>query len=53
MKEYEIIWEGHVREIYVVVAESEADARENWFDGSLVHSEAYDGEVTSVEEMED
>lgn len=52
MREYEVTWEGRVREVYLVMAESEAEARENWTDGSLAHSEAFDGEVTSVEEAD-
>lgn len=52
MPEYEVTWEGRIREVYFVMAESEAEARENWADGHLSHSVAFDGEVTSVEEVD-
>ena len=53
MLEFEVTWEGRVREVYYVMAESEAEARENWTEGDLSHSVAFDGEVVEVAEVAD
>ena len=53
MPEFEVTWEGRVREVYYVEAESEAEARENWHDGDLDHSVSFDGEVIEVAEADD
>lgn len=53
MAQFEVVYEGSVREVYVVEADSEEEAREVWVDGWLASSEVYDGEVVDVEEMED
>lgn len=52
MPEFEIVYEGRVREIYVITADSEEEARLNWVDADLAQSEVYDGEVISVEEID-
>lgn len=52
MPEFEIVYEGQVREVYVVIADSEEEAREVWPDGWLASSEVYDGEVIRVEEID-
>lgn len=48
MPTYEVIYEGTLREVYLVDAESEAEAREKWLDSEPIASEAFDGEVTEV-----
>lgn len=53
MPEFEVTWEGRVREVYYVMAESEDEARENWPDGHLASSESFDGEVIEVAEVSD
>lgn len=52
MKTYEVIYEGTVRETYLVEANSEDDAKNNWHQKSMhpLSSEMIDGEVTSVRE---
>lgn len=52
MKNYELIWEGTVREVYSVMAESEDEARRKWMNSEPVVSEALDGEITDVNEGE-
>lgn len=52
MPEFEIVYDGQVREVYVVTADSEEEARRTWYDGTLVQSEVYDGEIYSVEEID-
>lgn len=53
MPEYEVTWEGRVRETYYVMAESEDEARENWSDGHVAHSVSFDGEIVDVAEVSD
>lgn len=54
MPEFEVVYEGQVREVYVVTADSEEEARRIWVDvGDLVQSEVTDGEIYSVEEIAD
>lgn len=52
MKTYEVIYEGTVRETYLVEANSEDEARENWhrLSDHPLSSEMIDGEVTIVRE---
>lgn len=54
MKTYLVTYEGTVRETYLVEANSEAEARENWHKVSdhPISSEMIDGEVTSIQEDE-
>lgn len=51
MKEFELEWIGEVREIYVVEADTEEEARENWHETEPVHSEAYGGAIKNVREI--
>lgn len=48
MPTYEVIYEGICREVYLVDAESEAEAREKWSDSEPIASESIDGGVTEV-----
>lgn len=52
-KIYKLVWEGHVREVYEVEADSEKEALEKWADETPVSSEAYDGEIVEVTVDED
>ena len=52
MKEFEVVYEGTVREIYYVFAETEEEAMELWSDEEPSYSEVIDGDVVSVEEVE-
>lgn len=52
MPQFEVVYEGTVREIYYVFAETEDEARETWSDEEPSYSEVIDGEVVSVEEVE-
>ena len=54
MKTYLVTYEGTCRETYMVQAESEAEARENWHQVSInpISSEMIDGEVVHVQEDE-
>ena len=47
--EYIVTYEGTIREKYVVVVESEDEARELWSDNEPVSSEIIDGAVERVE----
>lgn len=42
MPTYRVTCTGQVTETYLVDASSEAEARNNWCDGELVNSEAWD-----------
>ena len=53
MPEFELVYEGRVREIYAVTAASEDEAREKWSDTEPVTSEVIDGGIVSVNEVED
>jgi hypothetical protein len=48
VSEYEVIYEGRVREVYIVAASSAAEAREKWCDTEPVISEVVDGSVVQV-----
>ena len=48
MSKYRVVLVGEYREVYVVEAESEQDARENWENGYMVNSEASSMEVLFV-----
>lgn len=53
MREYEVIVEGRVREVYTVHAESEEQAREMWESGDIftpTMTEVFDTEVIEVED---
>lgn len=50
MKSFELIYEGRVREVYNVMAESEDEARAKWMNSEPVVSEVVDGEITEVKE---
>lgn len=52
MPQFEVVYEGTVREIYYVDAETEDEARENWSDEEPSYSEVIDGEVVSTVEVE-
>lgn len=51
MPQFEVVYEGTVREIYYVFAETEDEARETWFDEDPSYSEVIDGDVVYVEEV--
>jgi hypothetical protein len=53
MAQFEAVYEGQVREVYIVEAETMAEAEEAWPDGWLASSEVYDGDVVSIEEVTD
>ncbi len=53
MAQFEIVYEGQVREVYVVTADSRDEAFRTWPDGWLAQREVYDGEVVSVKEIEE
>lgn len=42
MSTYRVVCTGQVTETYLVDAESEEEARNNWHEGELVNSEAWD-----------
>lgn len=50
MKNFELIYEGRVKEVYSVMAETEEEAREKWMDSNPVSSEVIDGEIVKVSE---
>lgn len=52
MKEFEVVYEGTVREIYYVFAETEEEAMERWSDEEPSYSEVIDGDVVSTVEVE-
>lgn len=52
MKNYELIYEGRVREVYSVTAETQDEARGKWMDSEPVSSEVIDGEIVKVSEEE-
>lgn len=52
MKTYVVTYEGRIREIYLVEAKDEVEAREIWSKGAFFGSEVIDGEVTDVQEDE-
>lgn len=52
MKQFEVVYEGTVREVYHVFAETEEEARDLWSDEEPSYSEVIDGDVVSVEEVE-
>jgi 16S rRNA C967 or C1407 C5-methylase (RsmB/RsmF family) len=52
MPEYIVEMRGECREVYVVEADSEIEARENWMNGSLQVQEASSMEVYDVREDE-
>lgn len=51
MNEYEVIYEGRVREIYYVTASSSEEARDLWSDFEPATSETIDGEVTAITKL--
>jgi len=53
MPEFELVWEGQLREVYHVEAETEDEARDIWMDTKPVSSEALDGEIVDVTEVSD
>ena len=50
-REFEVVWIGTVREVYLVEAESEDEAREIWVHDEPFSSEPLDGDVVSVREL--
>ncbi|MCT2357059.1 hypothetical protein M3G54_01605 [Brevibacterium casei] len=52
MSEYRVVYEGRVREIYIVEAENEAEARERWSDFEPEASDVFDGEIVEVTQDE-
>ncbi len=50
---YEVIYEGTVREIYSVEADSEEEARKKWSDNEPVQSEVIEGDVVDIREEEE
>lgn len=53
MPEFEVIYEGTVREVYYVEAETEDEAWETWADAEPDISEVIDGGPVSVKEVDD
>lgn len=53
MSLYTVVYEGTIREVYSVEAESLEDARKRWTHGILEVSEMIDGEVSEVYEDHD
>jgi hypothetical protein len=53
MPDFEVVYEGRIREIYYVTADSVSEARENWSNYDPVISEVTDGEAVLVEEVTD
>ena len=51
--QYVVELHGQSREVYVVEAESESEARENWMYGHHSLTEAFGMEVTSVRRDDD
>ena len=52
MATYRVECSGDVREVYIVEADSEAEAVENWHAGTLEYSEASSVEGVSAEEID-
>lgn len=52
-KIWKVIYEGTVREVYLVSASSKGDALYNWSDQEPDFSESIDGRVTDVMEVTD
>lgn len=54
---YSVFYEVKVRtkgfEIYLIEADSVHEAQDNWFEGSMIHSEVLDTEVMRVDEVKD
>lgn len=48
MKDYAVVYEGTVRQVYIVEAESEDEAREKWSGSYLASSEMIEGGVVEV-----
>ena len=53
MAQFSVIYEGLVRQEYVVEAETAEEAREKWSDTEPVSSEVIEGNVTEVIEDTD
>lgn len=53
MAHFTVVYEGRVREVYSVEAESAEEAHEKWSDTEPEISEAIDGAVTEVIEDTD
>ena len=52
MPEFEVVYEGTVREVYYVEAETEEEAMENWSSVEPDSSEVIEGAPVSVQEVE-
>ena len=52
MSEYQVIYTGTVKQVYLVDADSEEEAREKWYDTDPVNSEVTDGEVSEVRRID-
>lgn len=48
LRQYVVELTGDCREVYIVEAQSEQEARENWMNGHHQVTEAYNMEVASV-----
>ena len=53
MSKYVVEFEGTVRQLFEIEAESEGEARENYLDGELLFTEVLDGDCFNVTEMSD
>ena len=53
LKQYEVTYEGRVREVYYVTASSKDEARLIWSDDEPVISEVIDGDVMSIKDVTD
>ena len=53
MQEYEVIYEGTIREVYYVMAESADQAERIWSDVEPTISEVVDGSLASVRLIEE
>lgn len=52
MPQFELVYEGTGREVYVVEAETEEQAREIWWTTDPVSSEVLGGAIVSAKESE-
>ena len=53
LRQYKVIYEGRVREVYYVTATSKGEARLMWSDEEPVISEVLDGDVVSIKDVTD
>lgn len=49
MNTYRVHVRSRLHEVFEIDAETEEEAARDWFDGTVIHNDADDPEVTSVE----